>query len=175
MVYKTYIIIRNFISSATKKELADILLVPFFITIFIYFLVGSSLLSNESFLSNFNSLVISTASILVSFGIASLSAIISSSSPNIEAAQNFVTDRVDRNNKYINYYKLQILRNFFSLFILFGLLIFSIIMIFVSLPHRFMLYLYYFQIYLLLLSIYSQIFVIQSLYFLFVDNKKIFK
>lgn len=169
---KIYVILSNFFFSIKLKEVLELFLAPLILTILICFLCNTSIYDFSKFISEFNSTVINITAILGAFSLASLSIIITSSNTNIDKAKEEYTNRLDRNRKFITYYKLQILRNFFSLFLLFGLLIYAIIFIFLQNVLSNLCVLFYIEVYLLLVSLIAQIFVIQSMYFLFVEPKK---
>ena len=171
MAKKVCIVLLNFFSSLKRNEIIDLFIVPSILTISIYCICNSSISNFESFIELFNSIVINTTAILSAFGMASLGMLISSSSPNIESAKKEITNRKDRNKNIIPYYKLQILRNFFSLFLLFGLLIYALTFVFLQNLNINLTIFFYIEVLLLIMSVFSQIFVVQSMYFLFVDPK----
>lgn len=171
MAKKVCIVLLNFFSSLKRSEIIDLFIIPSILTIIIYFICNSSISNFADFIDSFNSIVINTTAILAAFGMASLGMLISSSSQNIEHAKQNPTNRRDRNKNIITYYKLQILRNFFSLFLLFGLLIYALAFVFLQNLKINLTIFFYIEVLLLIISIFSQIFVIQSMYFLFVDPK----
>lgn len=176
MLRKIIRIIRNFIRTLEKSELVEIFFFPIIATVFIYFLCNTSLINFDGginkFISEFNNIVISTTSIISAFGMGSLGMIVASSSPNIEAAKDYMTEKVGVNGICLSYYKIQILRHFFSLFVLFLLLIYSICMLFIQILKINIMPLLYIEIFLLFLALISQVFVIQGIYFLFIDPKR---
>ncbi|WP_338631539.1 hypothetical protein [Clostridium baratii] len=172
MLKKMFIILANFFKSLKLKEFIGLIMIPIVITLLLYFFGSSSIRNFNEFVDKFNSTVISIASILGAFSLASISIIITSSNENIVEAKKTFTRRKDRNNKLITYYKLQIMRNFFSLFVLFGLLIYAIAFTFIQNMLLDLSFAFYFETFLLFVAVFSQIFVIESMYFLFVEIKK---
>ena len=172
MIKKTYIILSNFFHSLKIKEFLEIMVLPFIFTIIIYVFCNASINDFSKFVDDFTNMVISITAILGAFSLATLSIIITSSNNNIDYAKKEFTQRKDRLKKNITYYKLQILRNFFSLFILFGLLLYSIAFKFVQNVVSNINILFYVEVYMLMIAVISQIFVIQSMYFLFVEPKR---
>lgn len=172
MIKKTYIILSNFFHSLKIKEFLEIMVLPFIFTIIIYVFCNASINDFSKFVDDFTNMVISITAILGAFSLATLSIIITSSNNNIDYAKKEFTQRKDRLKKSITYYKLQILRNFFSLFILFGLLLYSIAFKFVQNVVSNINILFYAEVYMLMIAVISQIFVIQSMYFLFVEPKR---
>lgn len=178
MFKKIVEIIRNFKRSLNKYEFIEIFLLPIIATFLVFSFCNTSLINIEcginKFISEFNNTVISTTSIISAFGMGSLGMIIASSNPNIEYAKGHITKKIDINGICLSYYKIQILRHFFNLFILFLLLIYSICMLFIQNLKINIMPLLYFEIFLLFLALISQIFVIQGIYYLFIDQKEIF-
>lgn len=172
MLRKIILILSNFFYSIKLKEFLEIIVAPLVFTILIYYMCNNSICNFNKFIGEFNSTVINITAILGAFSLASLSIIITSSNHNIEVAKAEKTNRKDRNKKNVSYYKLQIFRNFFSLFLLFGLLIYAIVFIFLQNTSLNLYILFYIEVYLLIVSLFSQVFVIQSMYFLFVEPKK---
>lgn len=171
MIKKMYIILSNFFHSLKLKEFIEIIVVPFILTIAIYFLCNASINETKNFIDDFNNTVINITSILGAFSVATLSIIITSSNTNIEDAKKNITKRKDRTKKAISYYKLQVLRNSFNLFVLFALLLYAIIFKF---PQNIIGnndIFFYIEVYLLIVAIVSQFSLVQSMYFLFVDPK----
>lgn len=169
MLKKTLVIVSNFFHTLKFKEFIDLFIIPLVLTIIIYVCCNHSI--QDKGIIDFNSMVINIMAILGAFSIASLSIIITSSNSNIEFAKKSFTERKDRLNKTVTYYKLQILRNFFCLFILFASLIYGIFLkVFESIVN--LKISFYFEVYILIIAIFSEIFVIQSMYFLFVELKK---
>nr|WP_317331091.1 hypothetical protein [uncultured Romboutsia sp.] len=171
MTKKIGTIIMNFLRILKLNELIYLFITPTILTIIIYFFSTIYIRDLGKFLGSFNSVVINVTAILAGFGMSSLGLLISSSSENIEVAKKTMTRRKDRNNKLVSYYKLQILRSFYSLLMLFGLLSYSLILIFLIKLSQITNILLFIEILLLIISIFSQVFVIQSLYFLFVEDK----
>jgi hypothetical protein len=171
MFKKIGIILSNFFKSVKKKEIFDLLVIPGFITIAMYLFFNHNIGDLYKFALNFNDTVVNITSLLAAFGLASLSILVTSSSENINLAKETLTDRRDRNKKLITYYKLLVLRNFYSLFLQLILLVISIINKFIigTINNKIILYI---EVYLLICSIFSQIFVVNSMYFLLVDSKK---
>lgn len=172
MLKKTYIILSNFFHSLKIKEFLEIMVLPLIFTVIIYVLCNTSINDFSKFVDDFTNVVISITSILGAFSLATLSIIITSSNINIDYAKKELTERKDRLKKNITYYKLQVLRNFFSLFLLFGLLLYSIAFKFLQNVVSNIDILFYIELYMLMVAVISQIFVIQSMYFLFVEPKK---
>lgn len=172
MLKKTYIILSNFFHSLKIKEFLEIMVLPFILTVIIYVLCNTSINDFSKFADDFTNMVISITSILGAFSLATLSIIITSSNSNIDYAKKEFTERKDRLKKNITYYKLQVLRNFFSLFLLFGLLLYSIAFKFLQSVVSNINILFYIELYMLMVAVISQIFIIQSMYFLFVEPKK---
>lgn len=166
-----FIILANFFKSLKFREFIGLILTPIVITLLIYSFGNSSIKNFNEFVDKFNSAVINIASILGAFSLASLSIIITSSNENIVEAKKKFTKRKDRNNKLVTYYKLQIMRNFFSLFVLFGLLLYAITFTFIQNIIVDLTFVFYFEVLLLFIAVFSQIFVIESMYFLFVEVK----
>lgn len=171
MLKKMFIILANFFKSLKFKEFVGLILTPIMITLLLYYFGNSSIKNFNEFVDKFNSTVISIASILGAFSLASLSIIITSSNENIVEAKKKFTKRKDRNNKLVTYYKLQIMRNFFSLFVLFGLLFYAITFTFIQNIIFDLRFAFYFEVFILFVAVFSQIFVIESMYFLFVEVK----
>lgn len=189
MLKKIGIILNNFLKSCEKREIFDLLAIPFLITMSVYLFFNNNINIKDlkDFIKNFNDTVINVTSLLSAFGLASLSILVSSSSGNIDLAKQKYTKRVDRCNKSITYYKLLVLRNFYSLFLQLTLLFISIINKFIiindntiniSIMHKFVIEInsnitiLYLEFYLLLCAIFAQVFVINSIYFLFISSKK---
>ena len=171
MIKKTYIILSNFFYSLKIKEFLELVILPFIFTAIIYVVCNTSINDFSKFVDDFTNMVISITAILGAFSLATLSIIITSSNNNIEFAKKELTQRKDRLKKNITYYKLQVLRNFFILFILFGLLLYSIVFKFVQNVISNINILFYVEVYMLMVAVISQVFVIQSMYFLFVEPK----
>lgn len=171
MIKKTYIILSNFFYSLKIKEFLELVILPFIFTAIIYVVCNTSINDFSKFVDDFTNMVISITAILGAFSLATLSIIITSSNNNIEFAKKELTQRKDRLKKNITYYKLQVLRNFFSLFLLFGLLLYSIVFKFVQNVISNINILFYVEVYMLMVAVISQVFVIQSMYFLFVEPK----
>ena len=171
MIKKTYIILSNFFYSLKIKEFLELVILPFIFTAIIYVVCNTSINDFNKFVDDFTNMVISITAILGAFSLATLSIIITSSNNNIEFAKKELTQRKDRLKKNITYYKLQVLRNFFSLFLLFGLLLYSIVFKFVQNVISNINILFYVEVYMLMVAVISQVFVIQSMYFLFVEPK----
>ncbi|MGL5153067.1 MAG: hypothetical protein ACRC7N_21110 [Clostridium sp.] len=172
MIEKIYIILSNFFCSMKKREFFELFVLPCIFTVLIYIVCNSSINEFKKFIDDFNNIIINITSILGAFSLATLSIIITSSNNNIECAKETIIERKDRLKKYITYYKLQILRNFFSLFTLFGLLFYSIMFKFMQNLVSNIEFFFYFEVYMLIVAVISQIFVIQSMYFLFVEPKQ---
>lgn len=171
MQKKIRIIIMNFFKILKLNEIIELFIIPTILTILIYSFGVIYIKDLGKFLEDFNGVVINVTAILAGFGMSSLGLLISSSSENIEVAKKTMTRREDKNNKLVSYYKLQILRNFYSLLMLFGLLAYSLILIFLIKISNITNILLFIEILLLIVAIFSQVFVIQSLYFLFVEDK----
>lgn len=163
MFKKISIIIRNFFSTATLLELAEVFLFPLLITI-IFTIFRNTLNSPSKFLADFNNTAITIVSLLAAFGVASVTLLITANNVNIEISKDSYTKRLDINKKNISYYKLIVIRSFFTLILLLFLIIFFILTKFFT---KFNLLLIYIDLYLILVAISSQLLSISSLYFLF--------
>lgn len=171
MFKKIGIIVANFIKTLKLNEMFFIFVVPTIITIISYLFSNFNIQDFNIFASKFNDTIINVTSLLASFGLASLSILISSASTNIERAKKEYIDRKDINNKKISYYKLQVIRNFFSLFIQLILLILALMFKFVIEGGLVIKTYFYIEILLLNISIFSQIFIVVSIYYLFSTDK----
>lgn len=171
MLKKIGIVIANFIKTLKLNEVVFIFIVPTTITIISYLFCNLKVEIFNEFAADFNDTIINVTSLLASFGLAALSILISSSSVNIEKAKRDVTKRKDINNKLISYYKLQVIRNFFTLFIQLILLILALMFKFIIEGELGIKIYFYIEIFLLNISIFSQIFVVVSIYYLFVTDK----
>lgn len=172
MLKKISIILANFIKTSKIREVIFVFGIPFIITLALYLFCNGRLNDFNEFIKSINDTIITITALLSAFGLASLSILVTSSNQNIEDAKKNVTERKDIGKKYISYYKLQVIRNFFSLFIQFGLLIIAIIFKFVSEISISVKVYFYLEVFLLFVSIFSQIFVVTSIYYLFVTPKK---
>lgn len=172
MFKKICIILHNFFKSAKKKELVEVLILPMICTILLYIFLNDRIYKFSDFSKDFNSTVISITSLLSAFGLAAVSILITSSSENVIKADKQMTNRFDRNNKKVSYYRLQIYRSFFSLIIQVVLLGISIIFKFLC-EIDFAIYIvFYFEVYMLIVAILSQILTIVSMYYLFITIKR---
>ncbi|MBY6987261.1 hypothetical protein HYH98_11735 [Clostridium botulinum] len=126
----------------------------------------------SAFSKDFNNTVISITSLLAAFGLASVSILITSSSENINKADKEITNRLDKNNRKISYYRLQIYRSFFSLIIQVILLCIAIIFKFLCEFNSHIYLLFYGEVYMLIVAILSQLLTIVSMYYLFITIKK---
>ncbi|BDR64039.1 hypothetical protein [Clostridium tetani] len=171
MFRKMGIILSDFFSTVKKIEIVDLLIIPGFITIIIYLFFNSNIRDLSKFIGEFNDIVINITSLLAAFGLASLSILATSSSENISVAKERFTNRTDRSKKLITYYQLLVLRNFYSLFLQLTLLIISVLNKFIIETNNNKITLYL-EVYLLICSIFAQIFVVNSMYFLFINPKK---
>lgn len=165
MFKKISIIIQNFFKTTNYKEVIELFVVPIIITI-IFFVINGKINNLENYISNFSNSLITITSLLVAFGVASLSILATSGSETITTAKKYMTRRKDRNNNYISYYKLLVIRNLFSLIYLSILLLAAISVQFLAnkLSYNIVAYL---EFYFLIVGIFIEIFVITSLYFLF--------
>lgn len=171
MLKKISIILANFIRTSRITEIIFVFGVPLIITAALYLFCNGRIYEFNKFIKTVNDTTISITALLSAFGLTSLSILVTSSNQNIEKAKNTLTERKDITKRNISYYKLQVIRNFFSLFIQFGVLIIAIIFKFVSeTPINIKLY-FYIEVFLLLVSIFSQIFVVTSIYYLFVTPR----
>jgi hypothetical protein len=171
MLKKIGIVIANFMKTLKFNELLFIFIVPAIITISAYLFCNAKIIDFNNFANNFNETIITVTSLLASFGLAALSILISSSSANIEKAKTEATKRKDIKNKPISYYKLQVIRNFFALFTQLILLILSLMFKFISEGALAITVYFYMEVFLLNVTIFSQIFVVVSIYYLFVTDK----
>ncbi|WP_394877768.1 hypothetical protein [Clostridium paraputrificum] len=171
MLKKVGIILGNFIKSSTKNEKMWIFLFPFVGTILIYLFFNCRVTDFKLFADDFNETVINVTALLASFGLAALSILISSSSDNIERAKETYTKRKDIMNKEMSYYKLQVVRNFFALFIQILVLSMSLIYKFITEVILNIEVYFYIELFWLMIAIMAQIFVIISMYYLFVGKK----
>lgn len=172
MLRKIFIILHNFVKSLNKNEFLEIFLAPLLVTVILYVFFNNKFNDFFKFASNFNDTVISISSLLSAFGLAAVSILITSSNENVNKADTINTQRKDRNNKPVSYYRLQIYRSFFSLIIQMILLGIAVIFKFlceISLGVRI---LFYFEVFILLIAIFSQLLTIISMYYLFVKIKK---
>lgn len=171
MLKKIGIVIVNFIKTLKKNEVFFIFVVPGIITFTSYLFCIFKIVNFNEFAADFNDTIINVTSLLASFGLAALSILISSSSINIEKAKRELTKRKDIHNKLISYYKLQVIRNFFTLFIQLILLILALMFKFIIEGELSINIYFYIEVFLLNVSIFSQIFVVVSIYYLFVTDK----
>ena len=176
MLRKIFIILHNFIKSLNKNEFLEIFLVPLLITVILYLFFNNEFNNKFNdflkFASNFNDTVISISSLLSAFGLAAVSILITSSNENVNKADTINTNRKDRNNKPVSYYKLQIYRSFFSLIVQIILLGISIVFKFLYEICLGVQILFYFEVFILIVAIISQLLTIVSMYYLFVKIKK---
>lgn len=172
MLRKIFIILHNFIKSLNKNEFIEIFLMPLLITVILYVFFNNKFNDFFQFASNFNDTVISISSLLSAFGLAAVSILITSSNENVNKADETNTNRKDRNNKPVSYYRLQIYRSFFSLIVQMILLGIAIVFKFLCGIGLGVLVLFYFEVFILLVAIISQLLTIISMYYLFVKIKK---
>ncbi len=171
MLKKIGIILVNFMWTSKIREVAFVIGFPFIVTMALYLFCNGKINEFNEFIKAVNDTAISITALLSAFGLASLSILVTSSNENIQTAKDTVTTRKDIKGKFVSYYKLQVIRNFFSLFIQFGVLIIAIIFKFVSETSINVELYFYIEVFLLLVSIFSQIFVITSIYYLFVTPR----
>lgn len=172
MFKKIYIIVSNFFRSTKLNEKLEIFILPIVITAILYIFFNSKISDFKNFSADFNNNVIGIASLLAAFGIASISILITSSSPNIETAATHYTNRLDRNQKQVSYYKLQIYRSFFSLILQMLVLILAIVYKFIcQSASTFLIGFFYIELCTLLIAIMCQVLSTIGMYFLFVTRK----
>ncbi|WP_297520446.1 hypothetical protein [uncultured Clostridium sp.] len=164
MFKKILIIFQNFLKSANKKELCEIFIIPLILSLGCFFITKKvDVIDN---LSEFNDAIITISSLLVAFGVASLTILATSASDNISLAKKEQTDRKDRMNYYISYYKLLMIRSVFSL-------VYLIMILFIAISIKFLgdtiscAIIGYIEFYLIATAIMLQILTVTSLYFLF--------
>lgn len=172
MLKKIGIIIKNFIITLRLTEVIFLFVIPIAITFLIYLFSNEAIFKTNNFIKDFINTTITITALLSSFGLASLSILASSSSRNIEVAKSTYTMRRKINGKGVTYYKLQVIRNFFGLLVQFIVLILSIIFNFVNITTSKIQLYFYIITFLLLVSIFSQIFIVTSIYYLFVTPKE---
>ncbi|WP_343768639.1 hypothetical protein [Clostridium malenominatum] len=170
MFIKIGIILNNFFKSSKKKELFELILAPALITSVLYLFCNNKINDFDKFIISFNDTAITITALLSAFGLTALSILVTSSSENIETAKMKLTQRRDGNRKLISYYKLLAIRSFFSLFLQFGVLILAIINKFLIEICRSEI-IFYIEVFLLMSSIFTQIFVVNSMYYLLATPK----
>ena len=172
MFKKIYIILHNFIKSANKKELIEVILAPIICTALVYIFLDNKITEFMEFSKDFNNTVISITALLAAFGLAAATILITSSNENINKADKEITKRLDRNNKAVSYYRLQIYRSFFSLIIQVVLLGVAILFKFLYQINYGIKILFYFEVAMLIIAILSQLLTIVSMYYLFIKIKR---
>jgi len=115
MMYKIYRILGNFLSSSKKGEIIITILVPLFLPILLIF----SKINTKS-IDEFVNTILTVASLLASFEIASITILMTSPSKNIEYAKRRHADKSRTNLEGfgISYYQLILIRNFYVIFVL---------------------------------------------------------
>ncbi|GIW48762.1 MAG: hypothetical protein KatS3mg079_238 [Caloramator sp.] len=174
MFKKILMIIRDFLKCSKTKEILDVYIIPLIfvlILLFFYKKFNSNIKSIGYFTKTFVDNVITVASLLAAFGVASITIILTSSSKNIEIAkEKIIPDRKDGDNISITYYKLLLVRSYYNIIIQFLLLFISIIVKFI-ICDKIIIFILSIELWLLLHSIFVQVFTIINLYFLMWENK----
>lgn len=168
-------ILANSLITLKLKEVMCLFILPFLLIIFIFTSTNEYIICNNLFINNFIDKVINITTLLSSFGLASLSILVSSSSKNIEVAQNTECENRKNINGYkTTYYQLQFYRSISGLLIQFIVLILAITFNFLFLKYinTFMYIFFYVILYLLIVSLMFQILSIVSIYYLFVNKSK---
>lgn len=170
IIKKICMILLNFIRVCKLKELIEVFVVPLLISFILFFVFNKDLIKSTTFLGDINETVITVTSLLSAFGLAALSILVTSSGNNIEEAKKTFTNRKSLGNKKVSYYKLLVIRGFFSLFM-------QLITLTLALFFKFIIEtnahvsLIYIQIYFLLVALESQYFMVMSMYYLLIEPK----
>ncbi len=114
-IYKIYRILGNFLSSSRSGELLLTILVPLLPPILLIF-SKIDVIAIDGFVDT----ILTVASLLASFEIASITILMTSPSKNIEYAKKKPTNKERKNLEGfgISYYQLILIRNFYVIFIL---------------------------------------------------------
>ncbi|ADD02656.1 hypothetical protein TthWC1_2579 [Thermoanaerobacter thermohydrosulfuricus WC1] len=174
MFRKILMIIKDFVKSSKRRELVEVYLVPLifaFVLLFFYNKLDVNTNERYEFIKTFTDNILTIASLLAAFGVASITIILTSSSGNIEVAKKkTIKDRKDADNIPITYYKLVLIRNYYNIVVQFCLLFVSIIAKFI-ICNQILILILLIELWLLLHSIFLQVFVITTVYFLMWENK----
>ncbi|AGF57011.1 putative PurR-regulated permease PerM [Clostridium saccharoperbutylacetonicum] len=79
MFKKIYIILFNFFKTSKRNELFEMIILPIIISIILYIFSKNLIIKIDDFVCDFNNTVISITALLVAFGVASLSILVTSS------------------------------------------------------------------------------------------------
>jgi len=171
IIKKIFIILFNFIRVCKLKELIEVFVAPLLISFVLYIVFNKGLVNNITFFSDINETVITVTSLLSAFGLAALSILVTSSGNNIEEAKQTFTNRKSLGNKSVSYYKLLVIRGFFSLFIQLITLTLALFLKFIieTNAHTILIYI---EVYFLLVALESQYFMVMSMYYLLIEPKQ---
>jgi hypothetical protein len=174
MFKKIFMIIKDFIKSSKRGELIEVYLVPLifvFALLVLYNKLNVNINERYMFIKTFIDNVLTIASLLAAFGVASITIILTSCSRNIEVAKKkIIKNRKDAQNIPITYYKLVLIRNYYNIVIQFSILFISIIAKFI-ICNQIAVLILLIELWLLLHSIFLQVLVTTTVYFLMWENK----
>jgi hypothetical protein len=173
MFKKVFMIIKDFIKSSKRSELIEVYLVPLifvFALLVLYNKLNVNINERYVFIKAFIDNVLITVSSLDIFSIISTTIILTNCSRNIEVAKKkIIKNRKDAQNIPITYYKLVLIRNYYSIVIQFFILFISVIAKFI-ICNQTIIPILLIGLWLLLHSIFSQVLVTTTIYFLMWKN-----
>ena len=148
MFKKIFSNIKIFYKSIKMKEFIELVIIPLILVII--FIISTKNTINTDFIKDFNGDILSIASLLVAFGVSSMTTLFSTSNNNIESAKKMKANRkVLLHGEEISYFQLIQIRCYYSI-ICELLLIFSSLVCKIVFNKSILIILFYFNIYLLL-------------------------
>jgi len=179
-IFKILEIVGNFYKSANKWEIAEVLIIPL-----IFLLVGwytltfmnpqqpQDIIRVQEFINEFVNTLLTIASLLTAFEVASITILMTSPSKNIELAKKEPTNRKTIRGFGISYYQLILIRNFYTAIILMLLIFIGVMykLLIRIIPLKFQKVILIFEIGLLVHAMAVLGFVLSHLYYLLWKEK----
>ncbi len=112
MFKKLVLIFKDFYKSINLSEFIELVFIPLFMVVVLFLLINDSL--KMDFIKEFNGDILTISSLLVAFGLSSITLLFSTSNNNIEKAKEFITSRVNNSGFNINYFQLIQIRAYYA-------------------------------------------------------------
>ncbi len=123
LIYKILEIICNFWESANTREKIEVLGFPLIFSLGVYALKFTTFTDCQKFIDGFINTLLTIASLLIAFEVASITILMTSPSKNIEFAKKTPTKRKTVKGYGLSYYQLILIRNFYTSIVLMFLIL----------------------------------------------------
>lgn len=169
MFKKIYSNIKLFYKSIKINEFIELIIIPLILSIIVIFLTKDII--NINFIKDFNEDILSIASLLVAFGVSSMTTLFSTSNKNIDLAKNMKTERKGSlNGENISYFQLIQIRCYYSIICELLLIFFTLMS--KTIFNTFILsILFYFNIYLLIHTLFIVCVCMMHMYYVSIKQK----